>query len=168
MSQPDLVEIGYVGRPHGVRGDIKCVPHNPNSQALYEVEAIYVGGRRYAIHNVRHTARALLVTLEGVSDRDSAAALQGQRFFVERSALGLATDDVLLADMVGCAVLRKDGRPYGTVIAVEVGPQDRLVIRDGEVERQLPVVDAFVLEVDLKARTVTVDPPEGLPEAELS
>jgi ribosomal 30S subunit maturation factor RimM len=38
------------------------------------------------------------------------------------------------------------------------------VIHDGDVERLLPLVDAFVTEIDTDARVVTVDPPLDLPE----
>jgi ribosomal 30S subunit maturation factor RimM len=38
------------------------------------------------------------------------------------------------------------------------------VIHDGDVERLLPIVDAFVTGIDLEAGVVTVDPPDDLPE----
>jgi ribosomal 30S subunit maturation factor RimM len=41
------------------------------------------------------------------------------------------------------------------------------VIHDGEIERLLPYVPQFVVAVDIAARRVVVDPPEGLPEARL-
>ncbi|HYU16955.1 MAG TPA: hypothetical protein VEL05_12810, partial [Candidatus Acidoferrum sp.] len=75
--------------------------------------------------------------------------------------------DVLLTDLVGCRVELADGTIWGVVAAVEPGLQDRLVIHQGEVERQLPVADPFILEIDLDGRRVVVDPPEGLPEEPL-
>ena len=40
--------------------------------------------------------------------------------------------DVLLADLVGCAVRLPDGAPYGTIAKVEADEyQDRLIIHDG-------------------------------------
>jgi len=70
----------------------------------------------------------------------------------------------LLDDLVGCKVVLADGTPWGTVAAVDAGAQDLLVIHDGDVERLLPLVDAFVPAIDVAAGTITVDPPEGLPE----
>ena len=71
---------------------------------------------------------------------------------------------MLLDDLVGCKVVLPDGTPWGTIAAVELGPQDLLVIHDGEIERLLPLVDQFVKNVDVAGGVVTVDPPEGLPE----
>jgi 16S rRNA processing protein RimM len=88
---------------------------------------------------------------------------------IDRGQLDLADDDVLLADLVGCAVVRVDGRAWGTIAAIDAGrDQDRLVIHDAGVERMLPLVDAFVISIDLDARVVTVDPPEGLPETPIA
>ena len=54
-------------------------------------------------------------------------------------------------------------RPVGLPTTL-LGPQVRLVIRDGAIERLLPLVDALVPEIDVEARVVTVDPPDDLPE----
>ena len=102
---------------------------------------------------------------EGIATRTEAEALRGQQVEVDREALELDDDDVLLADLVGCAVRRVDGTPWGEIAAVNAGEmQDLLVIHDGDVERMLPLVDAFVKAIDLDARVVTVDPPDELPE----
>jgi ribosomal 30S subunit maturation factor RimM len=52
------------------------------------------------------------------------------------------------------------------VVAIEVGLQDRLVIHDvdARIERLLPVVDAFLADIDLDAAVITITPPDGIPE----
>ncbi|HTR55160.1 MAG TPA: ribosome maturation factor RimM [Kofleriaceae bacterium] len=160
------VEIGGVARAHGIRGEVVIVTHDPDSETLGEVTRIYVGGVARDIVAARDTQRGWLVQLAGVVTRTEAEALRGQVVEVDRADLALAADDVLLADLVGCAVRRADGSPWGTIAAVHAGAmQDLLVIHDGDVERMLPVVDAFVRAIDLEARVITVDPPEDLPEA---
>jgi ribosomal 30S subunit maturation factor RimM len=58
------------------------------------------------------------------------------------------------------------------VVAIEIGPQDRLVdprrlSRGRELERLLPVVDAFIADIDLEAKRITITPPDGFPEEPL-
>ncbi len=68
--------------------------------------------------------------------------------------------------MIGCDVVRPDGSPWGHVAEIEPGDfQDLLVIHDGEVERLLPLVDAFVTADRSRRPRDHVDPPEGLPES---
>lgn len=161
----DRVEIGVVARAHGVRGEVRIALHNPQSAALERAETIFVGGREIAVLSARPVVGgACLVLLDGVADRDRADGLRGQPVEVGRDALDLEDDDVLLVDLVGCRVELPDGSDWGVIAAVEAGPQDRLVIHHGDVERQLPVADRFLIDVDLEGRRVVVDPPEGLPE----
>lgn len=166
MARTNRIEIGGVARAHGIRGEIAIVTHDPESTTLGTVGMIFVGGRQYAITNARATHRGWLVALEGVDTRNDAERLQGQPVCVERSALALASDDVLLADLIGCEVRRSDGEAWGVVAAVETtSHQDRLVIHHGNVERLLPLVDELVTDIDIANGIITVDPPEGLPES---
>ncbi len=162
-SEPDKVEIGVVARAHGIRGEVRVHLHNPASTALDGAEVLWLGAREYAIESARPVAGAYLVALVGVADRNAAEALRGRPVSVARDDLELEEGEVLLADLVGCRVELPDGSDWGTVSALELGPQDRLVIRQGEVERLLPVVDEFLIEIDLEARRIVVDPPADLP-----
>ena len=160
----DRIEIGIVARAHGIRGEVRVRLHNPGSTALDGAEVLFLADREYAIESARPVAGAYLVALAGVADRTAAEALRGRPVSVARADIELDEDEVLLADLVGCRVELADGSDWGTVSGLELGAQDRLVIRQGEVERLLPVVDEFLVEVDLEARRIVVAPPIDLPE----
>jgi 16S rRNA processing protein RimM len=163
MRGDPRIEIGHVARAHGIRGEVAITPHDPSSELLQDLPEVWIGGVARRITAARNTHRGWLVQLDGVATRNDAETLRGQVVEVARAALGLGEDDVLLDDLIGCRVVRVDGTPWGTVTAVEGGIQDRLVIEDGELERMLPLVDAFVVHIDVAAGVITVDPPDGLP-----
>ena len=168
MTDEARVEIGGVARAHGIRGEVVIITHDPDSETLGNVEHVYVNGTKRKVLAARDTQRGWLVFLEGVPTRNDAEALRGAKVEVDRGDLDLDDEDVLLSDMVGCKVVLVDGTPWGEVAAIDAGPgQDRLVIHDSGVERLVPLVDAFVKKIDLDARLVTVDPPEGTPETKL-
>jgi 16S rRNA processing protein RimM len=161
----DRIEIGGVARAHGIKGEVVIVTHDPDSTTLGEIERVWVGGVERTIKLARGTHRGWLVALDGIATRNDAEALQGQVVEVDRDSLELDEDDVLLADLIGCQVVRA-GKPWGTVASVYAGElQDLLVIHDGDVERMVPLVDELVTDIDLDARVVTVDPPEPWPES---
>lgn len=167
MAAESRIEIGGIARAHGIKGEVVIVTHDPDSTTLGEVDRIWVGGVERAITAARGTHRGWLVALEGIATRNDAEALQGKVVEVDRDALELDEDDVLLADLIGCAVVR-GGQPWGTIAAVEAGElQDLLVIHDGDVERLIPLVDELVTDIDLDARIVTVDLPAPWPESKL-
>jgi 16S rRNA processing protein RimM len=163
-THEDRVEIGVVARAHGVRGEVRIALHNPASAALSGAEVVFVGDRELAVESARPVHGAYLVRLAGIEDRDQADGLRGQPVAIARDDLDLGDEEFLLVDLVGCRVELRDGTSWGVVAAVEPGLQDRLVIHDGEIERQLPVADEFLVDIDLEAGRVVVDPPEGLPE----
>jgi len=164
MRGDPRIEIGRITRAHGIRGEVVISTHDRESEIVGEVETLWIGGSERRVTGARGTHRGWLVQLEGVATRNDAEALRGQVVEVDRAALELDEDDILLDDLIGCRVQRVDGTPWGTIAAIEGGMQDRLVIHDGDIERQLPLVDEFVTGIDLEAGVVTVDPPDGLPE----
>ena len=168
MRDDARIEIGGVARAHGIRGEVVIVTHDPDSETLGVVDTIYVNDTPRKISSARDTQRGWLVLLEGITTRNEAEALRGARIEVDRDALELDDDDVLLSDLVGCKVILVDGTPWGEVAAIDSGPgQDRLVIHHNGVERMVPLVDELVPKIDLDAGIITVDPPEGTPETKL-
>lgn len=169
MADPELelLEIGGVARAHGIRGEIIVHTHDPSSDILGQVERVWIGGTPYDVREARDATKGWILALVGIETRNDAEKLHGKVLQIDRAALELVDGDVLLDDLVGCAVRLADGTAWGVIAAVDPGMQDLLVIHDGEIERLLPLVDVFVTNIDLDARIVTVDPPEGLPESRL-
>src|SRR6478752_2887245 len=106
------IEIGGIARAHGIKGEVVIVTHDPDSETLGRVETIYVAGTPRTIKQARDTHRGWLVALDGVVTRNDAEALQGKPVEVDRDALELDEDDVLLNDLVGCAVKKTAGTPW--------------------------------------------------------
>jgi 16S rRNA processing protein RimM len=162
------IEIGGVARAHGIKGEVVIFTHDPDSTILGDVTEVLLGGVPRKISNARDTHRGWLVVVEGVTTRNDAELLKGKPVEVMREVLELDEDDVLLSDMIGCAVRLPDGSSWGTIAEIQSGDfQDLVVIHDGDVERLLPLVDQFVTQIDLDERVVHVDPPDGLPSSPL-
>ncbi len=130
---------------------------------LLDVESAWFAGVKRKIVSARPTAGGVLLTVEGVTDRDAADALRGQKIEVPRGAIEMAEGEYLLADLPGCEVVDEAGAPLGKVVEVMMGAQDLLVIHNETEERLLPLVPEFVLSVDVVAKKVTVTLPEDLP-----
>jgi 16S rRNA processing protein RimM len=158
--------VGYVARAHGIRGELRVHLHAPGSTALEGASVLFIDGVAFELDSARAAADAWLVRLVGVEDRDRAESLAGKPIEIERAELHLAEGEYLVADLVGCACEDPDGAPLGVIHAIVHGPQDLLVVRDAgrKVERLVPLVPELVPAVDIEARRVVLDLPEGLPE----
>jgi 16S rRNA processing protein RimM len=160
---PETLSVGVLGRPHGVRGDIYFRPHNPQSRAFDDVRQILLvregKSRLYHVTSMRPVADAYVAHLEGVEDREAAAALTQSEIRVARASLPpLAPGEYYVEDVVGCAVEGEDGRPLGVVRGtIWNGAHDVATVdgADGR-ERLIPLVPEFVLNVDATARKIRV------------
>jgi 16S rRNA processing protein RimM len=165
------IPVARIVRAHGVRGELRAILYNPSSTLLQPGVPVLVtprtgAPRLLAIAALRPVQADLLVTLDGVEDRDAAEALRGAELSVARALLPPLDDGEYYAvDLVGCAVLDEQQRSLGQVAQVsDNGAQDLLHVVDGEREWLLPLVDAYVARVDLASRHVHVQGVQPLVE----
>lgn len=157
------VKIGYVARAHGLRGELRVHLFSPESTTLLEVDRATIGGEDRAISAARPTNGAVLLTIEGVEDRDAAEALRGKEVEVDRDEVELGEGEYLLSDLPGFTVVDEKGVELGRVVEVISAAQPILVIHGPAGEILLPAVPNFVRTVDVAARRVDVELPEDLP-----
>jgi 16S rRNA processing protein RimM len=110
-----------------------------------------------------HRGDRLLVKFEGVDSREAAEQLRGPVFVDVAQKRDLEEGEYWQAELVGCRVLTPSGDDLGVVGGVVEGPaQDLISIVSGDGEFLVPLVKEIVVAVDIDARRVTIDPPEGL------
>lgn len=160
---PETLSVGVLGRPHGIRGDLYFRPHNPKSRAFDDVRQLWIvqdgQTRRYQVTSMRPVADAYVAHLAGVDDREAAAALTLAEVRVARRDLPpLEPGEYFVEDIVGCAVEGEDGRPLGVVSGtLWNGAHDLATVEGADgVERLIPLVPHFVLNVDVPARKMQV------------
>jgi len=162
-SSPEpLIALGVVTRPHGVRGELRVHPYNPDSELLLSLERVWLqrGDERrpVKITAARRHQDVFLLTLVGVGDRESADALRGFEVAVPRDVLPEpAEDEFYHADLIGLAAVGTDGSALGTVSTVIQYPSvDCLELRDDDGVREVPLLETYVPEIDLEAGRVVV------------
>ena len=164
MTAPPLLRAAFVKRPHGVRGQLRVEPLGGDAARFSRGLRLRVEGEGREL--VVREAHALgdgdvLLELEGVDDRAAAEALREAYLCVSREKRRqLAEDEWFTYELVGLRARAADGAELGVVVDVEHYPeQDTLVIRgtDGNVSR-LPLVRAFVQDVDVAGGAVVVTP----------
>jgi len=110
------------------------------------------------VEGQRH-GKSVILHLEGVDDREQAAALIDTEIGVNRSELPvLDAGHYYWSDLTGLMVIHRDGTELGTIKEMlETGAHDVMVI-EGEQERLIPFVnEEIVINVDLVKRQVHVD-----------
>jgi len=96
--------LGAFAGPHGVRGllKVKSFTEVPEDVAAYGPLSDESGARRFEIEVLGRAGGSVLVRVQGIGDRDAAAALRGTRLFVAREALPpTEAEDYYHADLIG-------------------------------------------------------------------
>jgi 16S rRNA processing protein RimM len=154
VTGPARLEVGRIGRAHGLRGELAVSLTSERVERLAPGAVLGTGDRELVVHSSRPHQQRWLVHFEGVDDRTAAEALQGEVLFGD--VLPTATDELWVHELVGATVRDRAGTELGVVRAIEANPASDLLVLDGE--RLVPL--AFV--VDHGRGTVTVDLPDGL------
>jgi 16S rRNA processing protein RimM len=100
---------------------------------------------------------------EGIEDRNAIEELRNELLYadVDIEAPGIDEDDYHVLQLVGCKAFLVDGDELGEVSDVLNLPgQDVLVVKSHDGEVLIPFVRQLVPIVDIKAKRMTVIPPE--------
>lgn len=168
-----LLAVGRILRPHGVRGEVLVDVSTDEPEQRFVVGATLVTGgpepaapASLTLEALRPHQGRLIVTFQGVADRDAADRLRGLVLQVDSGTLAPPADPDEFHDhqLVGLAVVTPAGERLGQIARVDHGPAaDRLVLARPDGRTALvPFVAAIVPEVDLAGGRVVVDPPPGL------
>lgn len=161
-SDDDRVCVGVVTGVHGLKGLIRVKPftETPEAVAAYGSVETEDGSRRLELEVANRTGKGqIALRVAGITDRESAAALKGQRLYVRRGDLPAPdTDEFYHADLIGMAVERTTGESVGTVRAIyDFGAGDVLeIVDEAGVLTMVPFTREAVPEIDLIARRVVV------------
>lgn len=147
--------IAELGRAHGVRGLLRhrcfgeqpVTHYNPLQDAAGRVFVLRAHGED-------------LVSIDGVTDRNAAEKLTGTKLFIDRARLPAPDqDEFYLADLIGLSAFTADGKPLGTVRAVDDHGAGAFITLSGPPERLVPFTHACVPVVDVAGGRITVELP---------
>lgn len=164
----DRICVGVLAGSFGVQGEVrvKSFCAEPTDVASYGPLFTEDGSRSFTLKLTRPVAGGLGARLSGVTTKEQADALKGISLYVERTKLPFLPDDEFYhADLIGLDVYDTGGVLVGKVQAVHNhGAGDLLEIKPNSTKDAilLPFTRAIVPTVDLTARRIVADMPEGL------
>lgn len=161
-----LLQIGYIARVHGLRGELVLKTFDPSSTAINEVDVLVVVTRDGREHTLELASVGeapggdILLRFEGMTRREHAEPYKASGVFVRREDLEPpAEGEFFLGDLVGLEAVTAEGQRLGEVAEIwSSGPVPNLVIREGAAEQMIPFAEEFVTKVDLPGKRVTVVP----------
>ena len=166
MSDMDWISFGRLGRTHGLKGELKFSPNDPEEVDSLSGQIVRMKENEVKVQSIRGANVPFIIKFEGIDDIDSAKLLTGTEVFAKREHLKpLPEGEYYRFEIEGLAVFDEEGQPYGVIEEIiPTGSNDIYVVRNGDQEWMLPMIDTVVKSIDLEQKKLIFHRIEGLIE----
>jgi 16S rRNA processing protein RimM len=167
MNVNECYKIGYVLKPHGLKGEVTIALDAEAPENIGEVEMVFIQTKQQL---VPHFLEAIsvrgdkaFVKFEDVSTQEAAQSISKSAIFLPKSSRpksgrGEFYDD----EIISFDVVDVDGNTLGKVTGVEeAGPNKLIAVNHNEKEILIPVNGPFITGINKSKKKITVDLPEG-------
>ena len=164
----NLIVIGKIGAPHGIRGEVRIIPLTDFPDRFADMKTVYVDKDLLHIASVqvKNDGQLILMSFEEYPTRETAAQLTKKLLYVDRSeVVPLQKGQYYTFDIIGLEAFNEAGESLGLVTDVlQTGSNDVYVAspEDGGQQLLIPALRKVVKEIDLAAGRMVVDMPEEL------
>lgn len=168
MPEEAWVTVARLGKTRGNRGEITALALSDRPERYQALAQVYLFGTGAPlprqVENTWFHNGTLIFKFQGVdtiSDAELLVGLEVRIPIAERARI--APGEFFQSDLVGCEVVdRKSGARLGRVEAWQDGGGSGLLAVEGGL--LIPFARSICVEIDVQARRIAVDLPEGLRE----
>ena len=154
MSGTVRLEVGRIGRAHGLRGEVHVTLVSDRAERLAPGSELSTERGTLVVRTAKPHQQRWIVHFEGIDDRTAAERLLGTALFAD--AVPTEGDELWVHELIGATVRDRAGTVLGTVEAIEANPASDLLVLEGD--RLIPLVFVVAHEQGM----LIVDVPDGL------
>lgn len=174
MKKEELVKLGFVAHPHGIKGEAELRLANVEDSILEEGMKLWLfpnsakskisaEGEQWTIEKIRF-GNKVICQFEGIKDRTHLESLIPFEIYLEREAFPEPEEgEIYIIDLIGMEIVNDQEEVIGKVESVsDNGMQYLLNVRldpNGEL-MTLPYVETFFPKTDLEKKQITMIKPD--------
>jgi len=171
VSAEDLLLIGKITKPHGIRGKLKVYSYAESPEIFNDAQILYLklessSLRPLHVESAGFHGDMVILGLKEIDSRDKAEEIARGELYIEKKYLEpLEKGEYYRYELIGLEVETVDGLIVGAVEDVfPTGSNDVLVVKKGKVENLIPVTREVVKAVDLENKKMLIEPLENMIE----
>lgn len=166
-GEPVYLTVGFIRRPHGVRGELIMDIHTDFPDRLRAGTKVFLGdGHKPAkLASARPHGTSMLVAFQGVHSPEEAGALRNTWVYVAAADRPSLPDGQFYQHQVlGLRVVTDDGRELGTLTDIfDTGANRVYVVKTADdKEILLPAIPDVILKTDVEQGEIQVHLLDGL------
>jgi 16S rRNA processing protein RimM len=167
VQQHAKVAIGYVSKPHGLRGMVTLHPYIYDLQLVPDLSQCQVTLQHATAPSLEVTIaewqvvpKRILMRVHGCEDLPAATQFRGYEVCIPQHWFPpLPAGEYYWFEIEGLAVYASDGTYVGKIAEIiYTGSNDVYVVQDGAQERLIPALKEVVRRIDLQAGAVHLFP----------
>ncbi len=167
-GEPVYLNVGFLRRPHGVRGEIMLEIQTEHPEIFVSEAQFYLSEEYlpYTITSSRPHKKGILLSFEGIQDRDKVGEFRNTHVYAKISDLPtLVEKDFYDHEIIGLEVIEDGtGKSLGKIKEIiKTGANDVYVVtQESGSEILLPAIPDVVLDIDLAEGKMNVFLLDGL------
>jgi len=165
-GEPLYLSVGFLRRPHGVRGEIVMDLHTDFPERMKKGRKLFIGDNHkpMTLTNVRPHQSGLLVKFKNVDSPEDAGLYRNQWVYVQTKDVPLPEGQHYKHELLGLKVVDENDSLLGELVEImETGANDVYVVRDDSgKEILLPNIPSVILDFDIDRGFLRVHLLEGL------
>ena len=154
----NTLKVGLIVKPQGIKGEVKVQPLTDDVNRFKKLNSVIIDGKNYKVIKAIIAGDTAILSLFGISDRDTAELFRGKFICVDReNAVPLEEGRYFIADIIGCKLFTDHGSEVGVITDVTSARTDIFTVQcmDKTIMR-FPFLKDAVLSVDIENKTITV------------
>ena len=162
ISKDNLVNIGYIARPHSFKGEVQIVLDKKVALVKGDFLFLCLQGQYipYKIEGLKGRENEPLAQLQFVRDFEEAKSISGNALYLPLERVQEEEQEISL---VGFSVFDATENEIGPVVDVQELPQQIILFVEHKGQRQMiPLVEDFIVYISQEEQRIVLDLPEGL------
>ena len=154
----NTLKVGLIVKPQGIKGELKVQPLTDDINRFKKLKNVIIEGKNYRVTQAIIAGNVVILSIFGVSDRDTAETFRGKFICVDReNAVDLEEGRYFIADVIGCALTTDNGSHVGEIIDVTSARTDIFTVKcnDGVIMR-FPFLKDAIVEIDVENKSIVV------------
>ena len=151
----NYIFIGKIVNTHGIKGELRLLSDFDKKDIVFKPDFnIYIGPTyiKEIIQTYRHHKMFDMITLKGYTNINEVLKYKDLDVYIKREDLNLSQNEYILDDLINFDII-DNNQNLGKVI--DYSNQGRVLLKvKGEKEYYIPLVDEYIIQVDIKNKQI--------------
>lgn len=155
VTTNNLITLGKIIKPHGIRGEIKVIIYNLNPSELNNIKTLYIKEEDTStykpihIKEIRSLNDNFIIRLQEVTNRNDAELYRNQKIYMDKKDLPpLSENEFYIFDLLNKQAFDTKDNYLGEIIDIYSTPlYEVVIIAKGDLRVDIPVISEYFVDV---------------------